>query len=130
MALTRAKRRLYLTYELSTQPVSRFVVEAAASASLHFDKEDLHRNRQDSLTMTEATDCTETSDVQEEAARREETRRQRQAYWDMVRYAKSQLYDYYGTASHFCPAARADLVRIKSMSPDEILQEASQYGLI
>ena len=130
VALTRAKRRLYLTYELSTQPVSRFVVEAAASASLHINKEDLHRNQQDSLTMTETTDCTETSGVQEEAARREETRRQRQAYWDMVRYAKSQLYDYYGTASHFCPAARADLVRIKSMSPDEILQEASQYGLI
>ena len=60
----------------------------------------------------------------------EEERRQRQEYWATVKYARSQLYDYYGTACHFCPAAYGDLVRIKSMSPDEILFEASKNGLI
>jgi hypothetical protein len=60
----------------------------------------------------------------------EEERRQRQEYWAAVKYARSQLYDYYGTACHFFPAAHGDLIRIKSMSPDEILYEASKNGLI
>ena len=59
-----------------------------------------------------------------------EERRQRQEYWENVKYAKSQLYDYYGTACHFFPAAYGDLMRIKEMSPEEILSEASRAGLI
>ena len=53
-----------------------------------------------------------------------------QEYWVTVKYARGQLYDYYSTACRFLPAAHADLVRIKSMSPKEILFEASQCGLI
>ena len=60
----------------------------------------------------------------------EEERRQKQEYWNAVKYARSQLYDYYGTACHFCPGAYGDLIRIKNMSPDEILHEASKNGLI
>jgi hypothetical protein len=60
----------------------------------------------------------------------EEERRQKQEYWAAVKYARHQLYDYYGTACHFCPAAHGDLMRIKSMSPDEILREASENRLI
>lgn len=60
----------------------------------------------------------------------EEERRQRQEHWATVQYARRQLYDYYGTACHFNPAARGDLIRIKNMSPDEILSEASRNGLI
>ena len=55
---------------------------------------------------------------------------ERQEYWAAVKYARHQLYDYYGTACHFCPAAHGDLMRIKSMSPDEILREASENRLI
>jgi hypothetical protein len=61
---------------------------------------------------------------------REEEYRQRQEYWANVRYAQNQLYNYYGTACHFFPAARADLVKVQSMSPDEILHEASKHRLI
>lgn len=60
----------------------------------------------------------------------EEERRQRQEYWDMVKYAKSQLYDYYGTGAHFCPAMYTMLREIKKWSPDQVLAEASRNGLI
>ena len=60
----------------------------------------------------------------------EEERRQRQEYWAAVKYARKQLYDYYGTASHFFRGARSDLMRISEMEPDEILEEARRNGLI
>ena len=60
----------------------------------------------------------------------EEERRQRQEYWAMVKYAKSQLYDYYGTGAHFCPGMYTMLGEIKKWSPDQILNEASRNGLI
>ena len=41
VAVTRAKQHLYLTYELSTQPVSCFVLEAADSRYLKIDKNNL-----------------------------------------------------------------------------------------
>ena len=64
------------------------------------------------------------------AEEKEEQQRQMQEYWALVKYAKSQLYSYYGTACHYFPAARADLMKIKSMSPEEILDTASRSGLI
>ena len=60
----------------------------------------------------------------------EEERRQRQAYWETVKYARHQLLDYYGTASHFFPGAHGDLIRVKDMSSEEVLSEASKIGLI
>jgi hypothetical protein len=60
----------------------------------------------------------------------EEERRQRQEYWGAVNFARKQLYDYYGTASHFFHGARSDLMRIREMEPDEILEEARRNGLI
>ena len=60
----------------------------------------------------------------------EEERRQRQDYWAAVKYARDQLYEYYGTACHFFHGAHGDLIRIKNMCPDEILREASKNGLI
>ena len=51
-------------------------------------------------------------------------------YWDMVEYAKEKLIDYFGTASGLFPFAEAELLRVESMTPDEILFEAEQQGLI
>lgn len=42
VAVTRAKKRLYMTYELSKRPVSRFVKEAAESSYLQVNREDFH----------------------------------------------------------------------------------------
>ena len=50
--------------------------------------------------------------------------------WELVKYARKQLYDYYGTAAHLYPAAWAELAKIKDMTPEEILIEASSNGLI
>ena len=60
----------------------------------------------------------------------EEEKRQREMYWATVRYAKSQLYDYYGTGAHFCPAMYTMIGNIKNWSPDQIINEAHKNGLI
>ena len=131
VAITRAKQILYMTYELSAQPISCFVKESADSHHLKIDRSDLVF-----VQKTEADDLTphlkssyETRSYDSDSEREEE-RRQKQEYREAVKYARSQLYDYYGTACHFFPGAHGDLIRIKDMSPDEILNEASKNGLI
>ena len=54
----------------------------------------------------------------------------RQEYWAAVKYARSQLYAYYGTGAHFCPAMYTMLGEIKQWGLDQILTEASPNGLI
>lgn len=129
VAVTRAKQNLFMTYELSMQPISCFLKEAANSRDLRINRSDLHydpRPERAAPTWHPRSGATEI----EAEPEREEAQRQRQAYWAAVSYARSQLYDYYGTACHFFPAARGDLVRIKDMSPEEILYEAAKNGLI
>lgn len=126
VAVTRAKQNLYMTYELSSQHISRFVREAAESQYLDIDRSDFDRSFESDCEFEKEFKCSDNANHPEW----EEERRQSQEYWAAVKYARSQLYDYYGTACHFCPAAYGDLVRIKSMSPDEILFEASKNGLI
>lgn len=131
VAVTRAKENLYLTYDLSSQPVSCFVAEAASSHYLQIDRADLTYDPKEGLSETEDPcwgDCEALKTNR--ATEREEERQQRQTYWATVKYARRQLYDYYGTACHFCKGAYGDLTRIGSMSPDQILAEASRNGLI
>lgn len=132
VAVTRAKQNLYMTYELSVQPISCFVKESATSHYLEIDRSDLTYNPKadmdDDFVPHFKSSC-ETKSF-EPNPEWEEERRQRQEYWAMVKYARSQLYDYYGTACHFFPGAHGDLIRIKGMSPDEVLYEASKNGLI
>ena len=59
-----------------------------------------------------------------------EKKKKKQEYWANVKYARKQLLDYYGTACHFFPAARGDLIRVKNMQPDEVLREARRNNLI
>lgn len=131
VAVTRAKKNLYITYELSSQPVSCFVAEAAESHHLKINRDDLAYNpRADVSDAAPLYGFDYENKSSEPNPEWEKERRQQQAYWAAVKYARSQLYDYYGTACHFCPGAHCDLIRIKSMSPDEILDEASRNGLI
>ena len=44
VAVTRAKQNLYMTYDLSVQPVSCFVGESAVSHHLKIDRSDLNCN--------------------------------------------------------------------------------------
>ena len=55
----------------------------------------------------------------------DQKRRKEREYKEIVSYARDQLYDYYGSAGCVFPAARAELSRIKNMSPEEILQQES-----
>lgn len=133
VAVTRAKQNLFMTYELSSQSVSCFVKEAAESSYMEIDGSDLTYNPKVTADVPMEFRSYNQSDGrsrEEKMAEWEEERRQKQEYWDTVRYARSQLYDYFGPAAHYFPGARADLVRIKSMSPDEILALASSNGLI
>lgn len=131
VAVTRAKQNLYMTYELSTQPISCFVKESAVSEHLKIDRSDLSYNpKTDMDDFVPHYKSTYERKTFESNAEWEEERRQRQEYWEVVKYARSQLYDYYGTACHFFPGAHGDLIRIKGMSPDEILYEAKKNNLI
>lgn len=131
VAVTRAKHNLYMTYELSTQPVSCFVKESAVSHHLKIDRSDLTYNpkaeAEDFAPSFKNSYEPKTRDMNPEW---EEERRQRQEYWETVKYARSQLYDYYGTGAHFCPAMYTMLGEIKRWSPEQILSEAARNGLI
>ena len=120
-----------MTYELSAQPVSCFVKESAVSHHLKLDRSDLTYNpKADVEDFAPSFKNSYEPKTREPNPEWEEECRQGQEYWVAVKYARSQLYDYYGTACHFCPGAHGDLIRIKGMSPDEILYEASKNGLI
>ena len=131
VAVTRAKQNLYMTYELSAQPVSCFVKESAVSHHLKLDRSDLAYNpKADAEDFAPSVKNSYEQKTREPNPEREEERRQRQEYWATVKYARSQLYDYYGTGAHFCPAMYTMLGEIKRWSPEQILSEASRNGLI
>ena len=131
VAVTRAKQNLYMTYELSAQPVSCFVKESAVSHHLNLDRSDLIYNpKADAEDFAPSFKNSYEPKTHAPNPEWEEERRQRQEYWATVKYARSQLYDYYGTGAHFCPAMYTMLGEIKKWSPDQILSEASKNGLI
>jgi len=131
VAITRAKQNLYMTYELSTQPLSCFVKEAASSRFLKIDRNDLTYNpKADSGDLALDSDNSYMGKTDEPKPDWDEKRMQKQEYWATVNYAKSQLYNYYGTGAHFCPAMYSMLGEMKKWSPEQILAEASRNGLI
>lgn len=129
VAVTRAKQNLCMTYELSVQPISCFVKEAAASQYLKINRFDLTYSPE-----TDDADDFESSnygiETVEPNSEYEVKLRQKREYLATVNYARRQLYDYYGTGAHFCPAMYSMLGEIKRWSPEQILAEASRNGLI
>ena len=131
VAVTRAKQNLYMTYELSSQPISCFVIEAASSRYLKIDRSDLtYHSKAASDDSEPRFDTLHESSACDPGYQREEDQNQKEEYWATVQYARSQLYDYYGTGARFCPAMYALLSEIKRWSPEQILDEASRNGLI
>lgn len=128
VAITRAKQNLYMTYELSTQPVSCFVKEAATSRYLKINRSDLDYSPKTDVDAS-VLGCYEIKSF-EHNSEREEKHRHRQEYWATVKYARRQLYDYYGTGAHFCSPMYSMLGEIKRWSPEQILAEAAKNGLI
>lgn len=129
VAVTRARQNLFMTYELSEQPISCFVTEAAASQVLKINRADLtYTQTNDSDIMQ--NDYMDENPISSSGEQRKAEQKARQQYWNTVRYAKRQLYNYYGTACHYFPGAHGDLERLRTLSPDEILRLAATNGLI
>ena len=129
VAVTRAKQNLYMTYELSEQPISCFVTEAAASQVLKINRADLTYTPTSDSDITQ-NDYMDENPISSSGEQRKAEQKARQQYWNTVRYAKRQLYNYYGTACHYFPGAHGDLERLRTLSPDEILRLAATNGLI
>ena len=121
VAVTRAKQNLFLSYCLQKQPISDFVREAASAHSLSINRDDLtYCPEKKPRKISGKRGCGRNGSSGGESAE----------YWEAVKRARRELYDYYGTAAHFFPAARADLMRVKDMGPEEILEEARKNNLI
>ena len=127
VAVTRARQNLFMTYELSEQPISCFVTEAAASQVLKINRADLTYTQTNDSDITQ-NDYMDENPISSSGEQRKAEQKARQQYWNTVRYAKRQLY--YGTACHYFPGAHGDLERLRTLSPDEILRLAATNGLI
>ena len=128
VAITRAKQNLFLYYDLSTKNLSRFVKEAADSSFLDIDKADLHykiprENKQKDYFFTD-------TDIEEKQMRKTETYEQQRAYREQIKMIRHEVMDYYGSAIHFFPAARADLDRVSQLDEDELIAEARKLGIV
>ena len=136
VAVTRAIRQLYFFYNLSKKPISLFVKEAALSDYLEIDKADLQYEppkpvRASAYSGTGRKKNDDDAEFSEEEIAYEVQR----AKWQIARYARKQLRDYYGTAAHAIrgPAAAGawgDFHAVSNMSDDEVIQSAISNGLI
>lgn len=50
--------------------------------------------------------------------------------YNKIKEIRKKVLDYYGTATHFNPAAKFDLYRCCEMSNNELLEEALKIGVI
>lgn len=87
VAVTRAKQNLYMTYELSAQPISCFVKEAASSRYLKINRSDLTYHLK--ADTGDAFLSHYENKKSEPNPEWEEERQQRQEYWETVKYARS-----------------------------------------
>lgn len=129
VAVTRAKQNLYLSYTLEKQAVSEFVSNAAESAALQMNREDL---RYQPVKKSTAAAKVTASDVRHQQRKEEQAQRQaeREAYWDAVNYARDALFDYYGTGNRKCPGIILEYNDICKQGPDAILAKAREVGII
>jgi superfamily I DNA/RNA helicase len=118
VAITRAKQNLFMSYTLENQPVSEFVSDAAESASLKMNREDLQYQAEKRLSP------------EERKRLREEAQFEREMLRQLVDQAREALHDYYGTGNHFCPGIIMEYKTVCRQGPEAILEEAQRLGLI
>lgn len=111
VAVTRAKQNLFMSYTMEKQPVSKFVCDAAESAYLQINREDLQYLANKRLSP-------------------EEQQFEREMFQQMVDYARRELYDYYATGNHFCPGIIMEYKDICSQGSEAIVEAAQRLGLI
>lgn len=138
VAVTRAKRNLYFIYELEKHNISQFLIEANTASKLSINAEDLiikevHKKAHYDSEWEQKQQDYQKQWADERTEKQEQWEEERQAmqlYWAKVNEARHRLYDYYGSATHFCKGAYGDLAAIKHMEPDDILRVAIRNGLI
>lgn len=118
VAVTRAKQNLYLSYTLENQAVSEFVCNAAESAALKINREDLQYQAEKRLSPEERQRI------------REEARLEREMIRQLVDHARQELFDYYATGNHFCPGIIMEYKDICKQGPEAILARAQELGVI
>ena len=140
VAATRAKRNLFLSYQLTKKGLSRFVKEAADSSYLTVDREDFK------VTVPSGNSCRRDtwpdydlnysmSGSQWERGTGMSVRNgndylQEMEYRKQVKAARDKVLDYYGTAAHSFRGAMGDYMSARSMSDDQILEEAKRLHII
>ena len=120
VAVTRAKRNLFLYYNLSKKQLSTFVKEAANSKFLKIDHEDI-------LVDDDREGGTAAGMFNDGYVQQQEEQQRRK----LAKEARKRLMDYYGTAMHAgMRAAGADLQRVSSLSDEAVIEEARKERLI
>lgn len=127
VAITRAERNLFLSYTLGNQPVSEFVSDAAESASLQIDRNDL---RYQPPRATKEVGRTKEPISDEKRQRWEQERIERELYWEEVNRAKEALYEHYHIANHFCRGIILEYSDVCKQGPEAILAKAHEWGLM
>lgn len=51
-------------------------------------------------------------------------------YQEQIKMLRHEVMDYYGSAIHFYPAARADYDRVKNLDDENLFVEAQKIGII
>lgn len=134
VAVTRAKRHLFLYWRFTNKDASIFVQEAADADCLKLDRSQLQIPK---AVKASGRNCNFEEDEQAKEAKaaqraeREEQYRAEREFSDYARYARHALMDYYGTAAHSgMKAAYADLSRVKNLDDYSVIAEAQRMRLI
>lgn len=128
VAVTRAKRNLFLFYELSARKLSRFVKEAADSSCLDIDEADL--SYEVPKKSAKHPSYFIYTDIKETKMKKKDIYEQEKAYREYIRQVRHEVMDYYGSAMHFFPAARVDVDRVSKLSDYELISEARKLGIV
>ncbi len=130
VAVTRAKNNLFLSYTFEKQEVSCFVAEAAESACLKIDKNDLCYEPPRAERSTRSIYKEQSAGYDDQRQQWEQERAEREQYRQLVAYAREALYEDYHVANHFCPGIILEFSDICKQGDEAILAKAREKGLI
>lgn len=68
--------------------------------------------------------------VGEDQMKKCEEYQQQKEYQEQMKMLRHEVMDYYGSAIHFYPAARADYDRVRSLDDENLFAEARKIGII
>ena len=129
VAVTRAKRNLFLLYEFSKKDLSDFVREASEASILQINKADLLFERKKTKSKISYSTVSYGDEMQHEE-NKQNNMVSDEEYDYIIRTLRRQIKEYYGSAMGVNFAmATAELERIDSMSDEEIQSEAVRLGL-